>query len=207
MSVRNNLSEEEVTDERKLKAIIVTGPSGSGKGRVAKKILETFDSFCLSIPATTREPGPGEEHGKDYYFISREEFKKKIDEGAFVEYEEVYQGNFYGTLFEEMEHIVSRGRMPLFEIDVAGALRIRKILGENALVIFLHPGEPVIEVLRGRLRNRKRDSEEKIEKRLKKALDEIAMGRGSDYIVVNENGKFKETITSVFGIVMSFLKK
>ena len=187
------------------KAIVITGPSGSGKGNVVKKLLKRFDFFELSISATTREPGPGEMHGKDYYFISLEEFEKKIAEKAFLEYEEVYSGSFYGTPNEEIEKIAQRGKFPLFEIDVAGALRIKEILGDNVFVIFLHPGEPVIDILRERLWNRGRDSGEKIEKRLKKVPKEIEMGFRCDQIIVNQNGEFDNVIEVIAEIVESFL--
>ncbi len=187
------------------KAIVITGPSGSGKGNVVKKLLKRFDFFELSISATTREPGPGEMYGKDYYFISLEEFEKKIAEKAFLEYEEVYSGSFYGTPNEEIEKIAQRGKFPLFEIDVAGALRIKEILGDNVFVIFLHPGEPVIDILRERLWNRGRDSGEKIEKRLKKVPKEIEMGFRCDQIIVNQNGEFDNVIEVIAEIVESFL--
>lgn len=187
------------------KAVVITGPSGSGKGNVVKKLLKRFDFLKLSISATTREPGPGEIHGKDYYFISFKEFEKKIAEKAFLEYEEVYSGSFYGTPNEEIEKIAQRGKFPLFEIDVAGALRIKEILGNNAFVIFLHPGEPVIEILRERLWNRGRDSGEKIEKRLEKVPREIEMGFRCDRIIVNQNGEFDNVIEVIAEIVESFL--
>jgi len=189
------------------KAIVITGPSGSGKGNVVKKLLKRFDFFELSISATTREPGPGEIHGKDYYFISLDEFRKKIAEKAFLEYEEVYAGSFYGTFNEEIEKIAQRGKFPLFEIDVAGALRIKEILGDTTCVIFLHPGEPVVDILRERLWNRGRDSGDKIEKRLQKVPKEIEMGFHCDYIVVNQNGEFDNTIEVIADTIESFLSE
>lgn len=173
---------------RKGGIFIIIGPSGSGKGSVIKKLLEDNKNLYLSVSATTRSPRPGETHGKDYHFVSREEFLQMIEEKSFLEYAE-YVGNYYGTPLKPIIEAKEKGMNVIIEIEVQGAMQVKKILPE-ANMIFIVP--PSIEILEQRLRNRGTETEEKIIKRLKRAREEYLLARNFDYLVVNselENAK------------------
>lgn len=136
------------------KVVIFAAPSGSGKSTIINSLLKDFDTLEFSISATSRSPRGQEVDGREYYFLSQEEFKTKVDAGQFIEWEEVYSGSCYGTLSQELERIWKKGNVVVFDIDVKGALNIKKILGDNAMSIFIMP--PSIEELRARLeRDRK----------------------------------------------------
>lgn len=167
------------------KVVIFSAPSGSGKTTLVKHCLEVFPSLEFSISATTREPRGSEEHGKDYYFFSPEEFRQKISEDAFVEYEEVYRDKFYGTLKSEIERIWDSQKVVIFDVDVVGGLNLKKILGEKAMSVFIAP--PSVDELEKRLINRDTDSEETIKMRVNKAQQELEYKNQFDEVLVNDD--------------------
>ena len=166
--------------------IILCAPSGSGKSTMVRHLLETYPGkYELSISATTRAPRGQEQHGKEYYFISREDFEQHIANHDFIEYEQVYEGLYYGTLKSEIERIQSAGRTIVFDIDVKGGLNLKRIFGDEALAIFVAP--PSVEELRRRLEGRGDTAADMIEKRLAKAEIEMADAPYFDKIIVNDD--------------------
>lgn len=167
------------------KAIIFSAPSGSGKTTIVKHLLTNNPDLGFSISASTRDKrGRTEQHGKDYYFLTPDEFKKKIDNHEFIEWEEVYEGNFYGTLKSEIERIWSQGRNVIFDVDVKGGLNLKKYFGDKALAIFVKV--PSLEVLKERLHDRGTESEESLSRRLFKAKFEMTFQDQFDVVLVNE---------------------
>jgi guanylate kinase len=173
--------------ENKGKAIIFSAPSGAGKTTIVHYLLENLDSLDFSISATSREPRKVEREGKDYYYLSVEEFRKRIESGDFIEWEEVYKDQYYGTLRSEIDRIWSNGKHVVFDVDVVGGLNIKKFFGDAALAIFVKP--PSIETLRKRLETRKTESEESIRKRLDKSAREMAYADSFDVVLVNDDLK------------------
>lgn len=167
------------------KVIIFSAPSGSGKTTLVKYCLGVFPELQFSISATTRALRGEEIHGKDYFFLSVEEFKKLISEDAFVEYEEVYQDKFYGTLKSEVERIWQEGKVVIFDVDVKGGVNLKKIFGENALSIFIAP--PSIDELERRLISRATDDLETIKIRVAKAKEEMTYAEEFDQIIINDD--------------------
>ena len=167
------------------KVIIFSAPSGSGKTTLVKYCLGVFPELQFSISATTRALRGEEIHGKDYFFLSVEEFKKLIAENAFVEYEEVYQDKFYGTLKSEVERIWQEGKVVIFDVDVKGGVNLKKIFGENALSIFIAP--PSIDELERRLISRATDDLETIKIRVAKAKEEMTYAEEFDQIIINDD--------------------
>lgn len=165
------------------KVIIFSAPSGAGKTTVVHHLLHTRKDMAFSVSATTRKPRSGEEHGKDYYFLSEEEFRKNINEDKFVEWEQVYNGLFYGTLKSEVQRLWDEGKVVLFDVDVAGGINLKKIYGDKALSIFVKP--PSLEVLEDRLRKRGTETEEKLEERIKKARTELDFEDQFDRVLLN----------------------
>jgi guanylate kinase len=168
------------------KAIIFSAPSGSGKTTIVRHLLAHNPDLGFSISASTRDKrGRTEKHGKDYYFLTPEEFKKKIDNDEFIEWEEVYEGNFYGTLKSEIERIWREGKNVIFDVDVKGGLNLKKYFGERALAIFVKV--PSLEILKERLHDRGTESEESLSRRLFKAKFEMTFQDQFDVALVNEN--------------------
>ncbi len=167
------------------KLIIFSAPSGSGKTTIVRRLMEVVEGLEFSVSATSRAPRGVEQNGMDYYFLSGEEFDRKIAEDAFVEWEEVYAGTKYGTLRSELERIWSKGHTILFDVDVKGGVRLKEIFGTSALSIFVMP--PSIEELRRRLVGRATDSPEKIEQRIGKAGEELGYAERFDLVVVNDD--------------------
>lgn len=167
---------------RKGLLIVISGASGTGKGTVCKKILADLPEVAYSISATTRAPRPGEVDGREYYFLSVEEFKAWITEEKFLEYAEVY-GNFYGTPLNKIEDRLNRGEDIILEIDVQGALNVKKKCPEG-IYIFLLP--PSLEELKNRIEGRGTETPESLARRLKNAVVEIKIGLQYDYVVVND---------------------
>lgn len=167
------------------KVIIFSAPSGSGKSTIVGKMLEKFPQLEFSISATSRSPRGNERHGKEYYFFSAETFRKMISEEAFVEYEEVYSGSYYGTLKSELERIWAKGKTIVFDIDVKGGMNLKRIFGKDALAIFIMA--PSVEELRRRLLSRGTDSPESIEKRIAKAEEENGYADRFDTVIVNDS--------------------
>ena len=167
------------------KVIIFSAPSGSGKTTLVKHCLQKFPQLQFSVSATTRALRGEEIHGKDYFFLSVEEFKKLISEDAFVEFEEVYTDKFYGTLKSEVERTWSEGKVVIFDVDVVGGVNLKKIFGEKSLSIFIAP--PSIDELERRLISRATDDLETIKTRVAKAKHEMAYAEEFDEIVINDD--------------------
>ena len=167
------------------KLIVLSAPSGAGKTTIMRYLLQQDLSLSFSISATTRQPRGTEEHGKDYYFFSVEDFRQKIADGAFVEYEEVYPGCFYGTLKSEVERLTSQGKHVVFDVDVVGGVNIKKMYGKRALTIFVQP--PAIETLKQRLLSRATDTPEMIATRIAKAAYEMTFAHQFDVVIVNDD--------------------
>lgn len=168
------------------KLIVFSAPSGSGKTTIVRHLLG-IDKLNLefSVSATSREPRGSEMHGKDYYFLSLKDFKQKMKDDDFLEWEEVYRDNFYGTLHSEVERIWAMGKNVIFDIDVVGGLRIKRKFPERTLAVFVKP--PSVEELKIRLKKRKTESEAKINMRIAKASVEMATAPRFDFIILNDN--------------------
>ncbi|MDH5605009.1 MAG: guanylate kinase [Cyclobacteriaceae bacterium] len=168
---------------KKGKAIIFSAPSGSGKTTLVKKLILEFSRLQFSVSATTRKPRAGESEGREYYFISEEEFKERIDNNQFVEWEEVYNQGYYGTLKREVDSIWAKGNVVIFDVDVKGGCNLKEYFGEEALSIFVKV--PSMEVLYERLVKRGTENEEEIKKRLGKASYEMSFEKYFDLVVIN----------------------
>jgi len=184
---------ENITKKR---LIVLSSPSGGGKSTVARYLLKTFQKLKFSISATTRPQRPKELHGKDYYFISKDEFLLKVSDNQFVEHEEIF-GNHYGTLHSEVDNAFKRDECLLFDIDVKGAISVRNAYPNDSLLIFLAPPRP--EVLEERLRKRQTESEEQIKIRLERNAIEMSYKDEFDYVVINE--VLETTLETVKNIV------
>jgi len=186
------------------KLIIFSAPSGSGKTTIVHHLLNK-KSFNLefSISACSREKRHTETDGEDYYFLSVDDFKKKIENNEFIEWEEVYHDHFYGTLRSEVERIRSLGKNVIFDIDVKGGLNIKKQFGDEALAVFVQA--PSVEELENRLHNRSTDSHEKIKKRMERVEYEISFAGKFDYILVNDN--LDDVFAEAEKVVSDFLNK
>ncbi|WP_010664381.1 guanylate kinase [Marinilabilia salmonicolor] len=165
--------------------IIFSAPSGSGKTTIVRSLMQQIPELAFSISATSRQPRGKEKDGVDYYFLNCETFRRKINRGEFLEWEEVYEGTYYGTLKSEVQRISSEGKVAVFDVDVVGATNIKKQFGDGAMAIFIKA--PTLEALEERLRNRNTDSEETINKRLDKAEKELGYARFFDKIIINDN--------------------
>ena len=183
------------------KLVILSAPSGSGKSTIIKYILSKKLPLEFSVSATSRPPRGNEKNGVEYYFLSPEEFRKKVSENCFIEYEEVYPDRFYGTLKNEIEKKIDEGRNIILDVDVTGGLNIKKIYGDNALLIFIQP--PSIEELKRRLEMRGTDSQEIIADRISKAAYELSLAPEYDAIVVND--RLKEAEKKTINIINNFL--
>lgn len=164
---------------------VVSAPSGSGKTTIVKEILKNNKDIIFSVSATTREKRPGEVEGKDYFFLTMEEFKEKIERNEFVEYERIFDGNYYGTLKEFVDKHLKEDKDILFDLDVFGAISVKKHYPENSVLIFIKP--PGKEEVRERLLNRKTESLEQIERRLSRFDIEMAKMKEFNYIILNNN--------------------
>ena len=178
--------------------IVISGPTGSGKGTVNAHLLATGD-FVYSVSATTRAPRPGETHGVNYYFVTREEFEGRIREGGMLEYTE-YCGNYYGTPKKEALEVVESGKNLILEIEVEGAMNIKRANPEAVLIMLLPPS---FEKQEERLRGRGTETEEKILERLQRTREEVALVGNYDYIVYNEDGCDKDAAEAIKEIVRS----
>ncbi|MFC0878202.1 guanylate kinase [Saccharicrinis sp. FJH2] len=184
------------------KLIIFSAPSGSGKTTIVKHLLNQNFKLEFSISATSRKPRGTEKHGKDYYFLSPEEFRTKIDSGDFLEWEEVYKDTCYGTLKSEVERITESGNNVIFDVDVVGGLNIKSFYGDRALAIFVQP--PSVKELENRLKARATDDAETIEKRIAKAEQELKYADKFDVIIVNDD--LKQAKVKAEKLLTDFLK-
>ncbi len=168
------------------KIVIFSAPSGAGKTTIVHHMLKIKEfNLAFSISATSRKPRPGEKNGVDYYFISAEEFKQKIENKEFIEWVEVYKDQYYGTLRSEVERLFSLGKNVVFDVDVIGGLNIKKAYPDISLSIFVKP--PSIEELRRRLVNRGTETEESLRKRLERAQFEMSLADKFDVVIVNDD--------------------
>lgn len=190
-----------MTSNRQPKLIIISAPSGSGKTTIVKYLLTVFPSLAFSISATSRKIRNGETDGKDYFFISAEDFKKRINRGELLEWQEVYSGSLYGTLRPEIDRLLAEGKDVIFDVDVVGGLNIKKEFGERALAVFVCP--PSIKALEERLNCRNTDSVETIRKRVEKAASEMTYIDKFDYVLVNKD--LEEAKREIFQKVNDFL--
>jgi len=190
---------EEITG----KCIIFSAPSGAGKTTIVHRLLKSSSQYEFSVSACSREPRENERDGIDYYFIGLQNFKQKISENAFVEWEEVYRDNYYGTLKSELIRIWQQGKTVVFDVDVVGGLNLKKVFREKALAIFVNP--PNIEILENRLRGRKTESEEKIQMRISKA--KIELDRAAEFDVIIENNILERAVEQVKLLAAEFVAK
>jgi len=170
------------------KLIVISAPSGCGKTTIAKAIMQKYPAMLFSVSATTRKKREGEVNGRDYFFLTKEEFEERIRRGELVEYEKYpneTHGNYYGTLKSEVDRALNNGRVMLFDVDVKGALSIKKKYGSDAVLIFITA--PSFEILENRLLNRKTEDAETVKRRLERVPMEMDKGKEFDYTVVNDD--------------------
>lgn len=186
------------------KLIIFSAPSGSGKTTVVQHLLkEMGDELAFSISATTRKKRPSETEGKDYYFLEESDFRQKLVADEFLEYEEVYKGLLYGTLFSEVKRVWAQGKTIVFDVDVQGGLNIKKQFGDKALAVFLRP--PSIEVLMERLRKRDTEVEHHLQERIDKAKFELGFENQFDKVIINDD--LNTALAEAENVVKDFLIK
>jgi guanylate kinase len=174
-----------MSQDNEKKLIIVSAPSGAGKTTIVKHLLSCDLGLAFSVSATTRVKRTGEINGKDYFFIPESSFKKMIEAGELLEWEEVYKGVFYGTLKSEVNRLMNEGHHVIFDVDVVGGLNIKKFYGDKAFSVFVSP--PSVLELEARLKNRKTDSDETISNRIDKARWELRFADRFDFILVNDS--------------------
>jgi len=184
------------------KVIIFSAPSGAGKTTVVHHLLNTRADMAFSVSATTRGPRPNEVYGKDYYFLDAADFEKKIEEEGFVEWEQVYNGLFYGTLESEVQRLWDAGKVVLFDVDVAGGINLKKAYGDQALSVFIKP--PSLEILEARLRTRATESEEKLNERISKAKMELDFENQFDIVLLND--RLEDTLSKASSLCSAFIE-
>lgn len=185
------------------RVVIFSAPSGAGKTSIVQSLLKRIPSLEFSISACSRAPRKNENHGKDYFFMSSEEFKENIKKECFLEWEEVYENHFYGTLKSELNRIWSNSNVVIFDVDVKGGINIKKQLGDVALSIFVMP--PSVLELEKRLRQRQTDSDEKIKQRIQKA--EIELKDAKHFDITINNDVLEKAIDKAESIVRKFIEK
>lgn len=183
------------------KIIVITAPSGSGKTTLVHRLLQECPALSFSISACTRAPRADEEHGRDYYFYSREDFETMVQKQAFVEWEMVYAGKYYGTLKSELHRIWDQGKTPLVDIDVKGALAIQKAYEKDCLSLFIQA--PSLEVLRERLLKRGTETPESLEERVNKAKFELGFASYFDFCIIND--QLEEAVVELKSRIQTFL--
>ena len=183
------------------KMIVITAPSGAGKTSITRHLMKVFPQLSFSISAATREPRQNEKNGVDYYFMSKEEFQKKILDEEFVEWEMVYEGKYYGTLKSELRRMWSKELIPVLDIDVQGTIRVQKEYPVNSLFIFIKP--PSIEELKRRLESRGSEDKESLHARISKAAYELSFVNQFDNVI--ENKDFETACKEAEEIVKTFI--
>lgn len=177
--------------------LIISGPAGTGKGTVVKKVVSSSENYALSVSATTRAPRVGEENGVHYHFLTREAFEEKIQKGEMLEYAE-YVGNYYGTPKDRVVELLEQGVNVILEIEVVGAMKVKALMPEAVTVLLLPPD---FEILEARLRGRGTNTEEDIRRRLIKAREEVSRIAEYDYVVINQNNGVEEAAKEILSIV------
>jgi guanylate kinase len=186
------------------KLLIFSAPSGSGKTTVVKHLLETKQSkLGFSVSVTTRQPRPNEIDGREYHFLDIDTFKRKVNNGDFLEYEEVYSGILYGTLWSEVKKIWSENKIVVFDVDVKGGLNLKRKFGDQALAVFLRP--PSVDTLMDRLKNRSTEVEHQLQERIEKAQYELSFENEYDVVVVNDI--LEDTFAQCEQLVNDFFSK
>ncbi len=198
-SLMSSVQEKANIDQGRL--ILITAPSGAGKTTIVRHLLSTFDELDFSVSATTRDERPGEIDGKDYYFLPHEEFKTKIANDEFVEWEEVYPNQYYGTLKSEVERIWKLGKHIIFDIEVNGARSIQKVYPQDTLSIFIQP--PSEAELLHRLKGRKTEDEASLKKRMARSVKELTYANYFDLILVND--VLEDALSNAEDIIESYL--
>ncbi|HLT46964.1 MAG TPA: guanylate kinase [Rubricoccaceae bacterium] len=186
-----------------MKLIVLTAPSGAGKTTLARRVMAAVPGLRFSVSATTRPPRPGERDGVDYFFLSDDAFRAEVEAGAFVEYEEVYPGRFYGTLRRELERMAADPAVAavVLDLDVKGAMSVKRLYGDRALTVFVRP--PSLAVLAERLRARGTEDEDRLAVRLERAELELAYATACDAVVVNDD--LEVAVAETVALVRAFL--
>lgn len=182
------------------KLIIFTAPSGAGKTTIVRHLLRKYPQLAFSVSATTRDRRPGEIDGRDYYFLTPDSFQKRVEEGAFAEWEEVYPGRFYGTLHSELDRLWGEGKTIVFDIEVKGATNLKEAYPDRSLAIFVKPPSP--DVLFARLRSRNTETEESLRDRIARAAEELEFENNFDRIIVND--ALADTLQAAEAVVEEF---
>lgn len=185
------------------KLVIISAPSGAGKTTIVKHLLKSNLNLAFSVSATTRPPRVGESDGEDYYFLSVDEFRRRIRDNEFVEWQEVYHDHLYGTLKSEIDRIWKMGMDVIFDVDAKGGINLKKIFGTQSASLFIMP--PSVAELETRLVTRGKDSPEKIRMRVEKAEAEMKLANEFDFVVIN--GELDKAVSETLSIVSSFLNK
>jgi len=183
------------------KIILITAPSGSGKTSIVKHLMKKFPSLAFSVSATTRKPRNDEKDGRDYYFISETDFKEKIHNKEFLEWEMVYEGKYYGTLKSDISRIWKENKVPVLDIDVQGAIHVQQQYPVNTISIFVQA--PSVEELKRRLKMRGSETDESLQARVNKSTYEMTFKKHFENIIVNQN--FKEACNDAEKIIGNFL--
>lgn len=189
--------------ERQGKLVIFSAPSGAGKTTIVRRVLPMLPQLAFSVSATSRQMRPGEQDGKDYYFLSADAFRSKVAAGEFLEYEEVYAGQFYGTLKSELSRIWAQEKDVVFDVDVKGGLRIKEQFPQQSLAIFIQP--PSVEELQRRLEGRGTETAESLKKRLDRAEEELSFAPRFDLRIVND--EIERAVAEVHAAVTAFLRE
>jgi len=185
------------------KVLIISAPSGAGKSTLVNHLLNSGFPLLFSVSATSRKPRGNEEDGREYYFITAGEFRKRIRRQEFIEWQEVYKDHYYGTLRQEIERIRDAGKIPLFDVDVKGGINLKNIFGDDALSIFIMP--PSVDELRKRLVRRGTDTPEQIAMRVEKAASEILLAEHFDTVVINDN--LEKACIGITNVVRDFMDR
>ena len=185
------------------KMIIITAPSGAGKTSITRHLISVFQELAFSISAATRKPRINEQDGVDYYFMSEEEFHRKILQNEFVEWEMVYEGKYYGTLKSELKRIWKNKQIPVMDIDVQGAIHVQKEYPINSLFIFIQP--PSVEELKKRLQTRGSETQDSFNARINKSAFELSFKNNFEHVIVNDN--LEKACAEAEAIVSSFINK